>query len=460
MFVMTGVENGLCADGDDFTSNTIEGIELSYTVISEAEKTCKVDECDKSTISGPVTIPATVNGYSVVLIENGTFKECAAITAVNIPGSVKCIGKNAFEECAGLSTVIIPEGVEEISSSAFRSCTNMISLSLPGSLKKIGSSAFGGLKKLEKVIIPDFARWCEVEIDYYGSPFDSADDGKGGIDHLIHLYIDEETEVTDLVIPTGPTKIPKYAFYGLKTIQSVTIPEGVTMIDYDAFYGCNNLKSVSFPSSIKEIDSRAFYHCDNLDKLIITDIASWCGLELDSSPFSTLGFNVSYSIYSDANTEIKDLIVPDGVRAINGYVFKNCTNINSIRIPSSVSSIGNYAFYDCMGLQRVYSLINIPFNLDTSVFGNSTENYPEKILYSSVSLYVPEGRESLYRNAEGWNLFQTIKEFDPAGVDMIKADEAVPTDYYTVGGNRVATAKSGLNIIRMSDGTVKKVLVK
>jgi hypothetical protein len=39
-------------------------------------------------------------------------------------------------------------------------------------------------------------------------------------------------------------------------------------------------------------------------------------------------------------------------------------------------------------------------------------------------------------------------------------DRAVVTDRYTVGGNRLSAPQKGLNIVRKSDGTVKKVVIK
>jgi hypothetical protein len=50
---------------------------------------------------------------------------------------------------------------------------------------------------------------------------------------------------------------------------------------------------------------------------------------------------------------------------------------------------------------------------------------------------------------------------DPANVKGVNEDDrAVVTDRYTVGGNRLSAPQKGLNIVRKSDGTVKKVVIK
>ena len=36
------------ADGDEFTAKTIEGIDMTFKVISEADKTCQVGTCTVS----------------------------------------------------------------------------------------------------------------------------------------------------------------------------------------------------------------------------------------------------------------------------------------------------------------------------------------------------------------------------------------------------------------------------
>ena len=50
---------------------------------------------------------------------------------------------------------------------------------------------------------------------------------------------------------------------------------------------------------------------------------------------------------------------------------------------------------------------------------------------------------------------------DPANVKGVNEDDrAVVTDRYTVGGSRLSAPQKGLNIVRKSDGTVKKVVIK
>lgn len=83
------------ADGDVFTANTIEGVEMTFMVISETEKTCQVgigdgDNCSiNSAIEGSLTIPSEANGYCVTSIGYYALGGCSGLTAITIPNSVQ-----------------------------------------------------------------------------------------------------------------------------------------------------------------------------------------------------------------------------------------------------------------------------------------------------------------------------------------------------------------------------------
>ena len=84
------------------------------------------------------------------------------------------------------------------------------------------------------------------------------------------------------------------------------------------------------------------------------------------------------------------------------------------------------------------------------------------LLNAKRTLYVPEGCVEAYRNAEGWNLFQNILEFDPTGVNDIleeKSINVVPVEYYDIYGEKYDLPQKGYNIIKYNNGQKRKVLV-
>lgn len=107
-----------------------------------------------ATISGDIEIPATYNGKPVVVIQNYGFKDCANLTSIAIPSSVKSIGINAFENCSSIAEIVIPEGVTLVANNTFLGCVKLASMTLPATLENIGAKAFFGCASLTTIALP------------------------------------------------------------------------------------------------------------------------------------------------------------------------------------------------------------------------------------------------------------------------------------------------------------------
>jgi hypothetical protein len=95
------------------------------------------------------------------------------------------------------------------------------------------------------------------------------------------------------------------------------------------------------------------------------------------------------------------------------------------------------------------------FNINKNVFSDKT--------YINAMLYVPSGRKKAYEAATGWQNFVYIEEGEPSGINPVhfaEGDLPEEMERYDASGKLITEPVKGLNIIRMSDGTVKKVVVK
>ena len=206
--------------------------------------------------SGDIIIPEKVeyegNEYSVTGIGPSAFKNSSWLTSVIIPNSVISIDNYAFSGCTRLTSVSIPNSIERIGAQAFYNCYSLTSVTIPNSVTRIDSEAFLGCSDLKKVIVEDLTAWCNIS-------FNNWDANPLNLAH--HLYSDENTEITDLVIPNNVTTISGYAFFGCTGLTSVTINNGVTTIGMRAFYGCSGLTSVTIPNSVTGIGYGAFSEC-------------------------------------------------------------------------------------------------------------------------------------------------------------------------------------------------------
>jgi hypothetical protein len=84
-----------------------------------------------------------------------------------------------------------------------------------------------------------------------------------------------------------------------------------------------------------------------------------------------------------------------------------------------------------------------------------------------MTLYVPKGSKSAYKAADFWGQFKDIVEIEVTGIDQISfqenGEQGINQEgavWYTIDGKQVDKPKKGINIIRMSNGTTKKVVVK
>lgn len=149
---------------------------------------------------------------------------------------------------------------------------------------------------------------------------------------------------------------------------------------------------------------------------------------------------------------LTSLTIPDGVTKIGKYAFSNCSYLTSLTIPSSVNSLGDYAFKNCSSLQSVHVSWSTPISAGKAF---------NKADVSKCTLYVPQGTEQDYFLADVWGDFGNIVEYDPTGIDKVTTStDAKELSRYSVNGQRLATPTKGLNIVKYSDGSVKKVVVQ
>ena len=255
-------------------------------------------------------------GNSVTSIGGSAFYGCEALTSITIPNSVTSIENTTFSDCRALTSITIPNSVTRIGANAFDHCTGLTSITIGCGLTNIEEKAFIYCKGLKKVIVSDIAAWCAIEFGRFDA---------NPLYYAHHLYSDENTEIKDLVIPNS-----------------------VTSIGVSAFYGCSGLTSVTIPNSVTSIYGSAFAGCSGLKKVIVSDIAAWCGIKFGDNPLHD-----AHHLYSDENTEIKDLVIPNSVTSIESSAFSGCSGLTSVTIPNSVTSIGDCAFYGCSGLTSV-----------------------------------------------------------------------------------------------------------
>ena len=241
--------------------------------------------------------------------------------------------------------------------------------------------------------------------------------------------------LTSLTLPSGVTSIGNYAFYGCRGLTSLTLPSGVTKIGGGAFFNCSGLTSLTLPSGVTSIGNYAFSGCSGLTSLTLPS-----GLT-----------EIGYDTFSGCSG-LTSLTLPSGVTEIGEGAFASCSGLTSITLPSGVTEIGARAFSGCSGLTSIYVYTEKLPKMGRDVFDGCDAK--------KCTVYVPKGTYDDYWLSE-FGYFENIVEFDPTGINnVITSNDAKELSRYSLNGQRLSAPSKGLNIVKYSDGSVKKVVVQ
>ena len=248
---------------------------------------------------------------------------------------------------------------------------------------------------------------------------------------------------------TSNDKLGNYAFYDCRVLTNLTIPSSVTLIGGSVFSGCSGLTSLTIPSSVTSIGNNAFHGCSGLTSLTIPSSVTSIGSDAFSGCSSLT--NLYYIIDDEFETYLsKGHPYIDVNCGIEYYL--NDKKITSVVIPSTITALGEYAFQKCRDLTSVYVSWPTPISAGSAFSG---------VGISKCTLYVPQGTEQDYWLADVWGDFGNIVEYDPTGIDMVTTStDTKELSRYSVNGQRLSAPTKGLNIVKYSDGSVKKVAVQ
>ncbi len=451
IMMVIGAVNLMADNGDTFTTKTVEGVRMTFSVTNEDEKTCQVSmnqdgsPCIDKTVTGTVTIPETVMGYTVTGIESWAFSHCS-VSEIEIPQTIVEIGQMAFNECTNLKKCWLPEKLSRVRDALFYGCTNLVDVYIPHQVKTIDDLAFSDCSSLSSVVIP-----ASVS-NIYGSAFK----GCSLLQNIIFLGSEYPNFGYDVFYDTYYEE-----YYGIKYCMAnvYTVSRNTSEWMNKLSEQFNNNKEYFYPQTLEncnvtirdretlgymanlrvskynELNER--YECSYLgtEEQVGSDVTTF------TLPEQMLGFDITKlsslvtgsgsmdyvtkavvpgtcKTISDSNpygdthgfsrlTNLMEVELQEGIEAIEYKAFAN-TAIKELRLPKSLKTYRFGAVINCNKLTDVYLAGH-------NVSGSGVwEGSPS---HSSATLHVPFANASVYTNFVP-DEFAKIEEMEPQDGDI------------------------------------------
>ena len=246
-FFVKGADIVTYAVGDIIT---YEGLQYQVTKVEDTSN--EVTLIKNPDAQGEIIIPSVIEdesgtvGFYVTAIEDYAFYNCANITKLSIPATVRSIGIAITSCCTILNDITVAEDNPYYDSRD--NCNAVINTAtgellagcnkttIPEGVTAIGTEAMRGMFDLEGIILPSTLTRIGNRAFYYCKKLTG-----------------------HLAIPEGVTEIETYAFYKCTGITAISLPSTITTMGTCAFRECTEVTWVScYADTPPSIDSRMF----------------------------------------------------------------------------------------------------------------------------------------------------------------------------------------------------------
>ncbi len=324
-----------------------------------------------------ITVPQTLDGYSVITIGDRAFSSCTSLTDVTILSGVSTIERYAFVACSHLLNITLPDTITNIGDLAFSG--TIINKAI---IINSGTTLCYVPKTLRSYYIPDGVTTINNRVFFGGNFYDIViPDSVKTIGEYSFGYCDNLTDITmpasvESIAPFAfsgsPIESPIYSNYGKvlchikETLGLFTIPSTVEEIGPTAFANCYRLMSITIPEKVSKIGDFAFSECWKLHSVSMSDNVvsignyAFSGCEVLEN-FSMSNSLTSIGAYAFKDCPIKSFIIPETLETLGEGAFYGCHEFDSISLPDSITSLSDFVFMNC---SKMYS-INLPINLDS-----------------------------------------------------------------------------------------------
>ena len=368
------------------------------------------------------------------------------------------INTNAFRNNRSITSVTLPDNLKYINSGAFSYCYNLENINnIPKHIENLDEAVFSRTKFLDNGIKNEFFVFSDWLIEY--TP---------------------QGETAKVTVPEGIFGIAAYALTDAE--DTVVLPKSLRAVSASAFN--SDLKNIDTGDNPVYAYKDGILFCegtvtfckngrDETDEVsvdgmwadVILSNAVKNGVLLIPGKVETAG-NVVKTVGGVRKGKLpglicEKLIVDEGVKYITKHAFRFFEPLQYVDLPSTLINIGAWAFVDA----KIESLVcrmpqpmNVPYYFIEYIKKFNSKVYVPKALldtYKTTETYwkiIPA--ENFYQiegNVPESGILASVKPIESVGKATVKA-------IYTLNGTKVNSLQHGINIVKMSDGTVRKVM--
>jgi uncharacterized repeat protein (TIGR02543 family) len=494
---ISSIQNGAFEDCENLTA-----IDIPNSVVS----------IGNSAFYGCINLEQVIfHDATLQSIGYSAFCGCKKLSSINIPNSVGYIGGQSFADCTSITSFEIPNSVGGIEYGTFQGCSHLESVIIPRSVTSIGGSAFADCVNLTDIYCyapqPPTIPETDKFLISYRLPFDNA------FPEYITLHIPisslnkyKSTEPWD-VFGTYETLPP-----GIFTLTYIVDGEEYNTLEVE--------EGASIPKLAEPTkEGYTFSGWSEIPETMPAEDITVTGSFIINK--YTLTYIVDGEIYKTYEVEYGANITPEADPEKEGYTFDGWNEIPATMPANDVTITGSFTAVVVLDTGKTYSFQSKQndYYMTLSADGVSLTAEPYGLKLEKTDggqYYITDGEYYVgLAGTDNWSMTSAPDKKEPLGlssttidgqvyysfneslgmvgvdwpkknnmgcwadkktsdgdavlwlvkemevVDAIADVKATEGDYqiYTIDGKAISTLQKGVNIIRYSNGKVKKVLV-
>ena len=408
-----------------------------------------VHTIQKFTTGGNTSVPRFTIGESV-------FGGCTSLESIKVSSGNTVYDSrnvcNAIIETetntllVGCKNTVIPEDITDLYVGAFQYCSTLESLRIPSSIRNLDDNAYflgcTGIKS--------------ITVDSDNPFYDSRNDCNAIIDKATNTLI---FGCINTIIPNSVEKIGTYAFFHYDKwlpLTSIVIPSNVTSINTGAFYSCK-IENVIAKNSKTLMGGGSFSSRTYQHAMVYIPQGTWSEAVFDGGWYM---FNNIREITTEKNN----------ISQSRAYMLMNTENYgyavfdeadDEVKMVKAFYSMDEHVLNNNWQV-RTQGSNSYLYNLGAKKFASISANGRLILTNDATPLTLSEGENGIIIDADGDHEWAFVKNNSINEVTAIEIPEItssqMPDGYYSLDGQHLTKPQKGVNIIRMNDGTTKKII--